>query len=99
MVAGKIPVESPEVIQEGVEVCDIVAESLEDGLDTISPKTHEVLRRLHLPFIAGLHERVPMAEFPAVCSDVGMTPYELFSHGMTARRMIDERDVELKIID
>lgn len=97
LLTGRIT-DDVQLIIDGQEVSETVMRSLSDGLDIINVETHNVLKTLYLPHVARLHEGLRGNKYEEFCAAIAVKPFELFLHGMNARRMIDESDIEPRII-
>lgn len=88
------------IIAEGHRLTDRLMRDLQqDGLEIIPPNVHEVLCSVPLSFIANLHEGVTDAEsYKVLGSVLAVEPSHLATHGLNARRIVDETNLEIDIL-
>lgn len=89
-----------EVVAEGHQLTTcLMSELQQEGLDVIPANVHEALCTGPLSFVANLHEGVPDAEsYKVLGSVLAVEPSHLATHGLNARRIIDETDLEIDIL-
>lgn len=96
--AGRITVDDM-TFHQAVDIAECVDDQLSAGLDTISPPVDAVLRNLFLPYLASIHNGLSPDQYQACCDLLQCTPFELFSHGIEATKMLEADRTESSVVN
>ncbi len=92
--AGTIS-EDPEVVQDGLDVCDKIDIVLHDGNSVVDPNTHRAVRDLPIAFLGQVNRTLRIEKYVEMSKRFGITVFELAYYGMIASCIMDDEGLEL----
>jgi hypothetical protein len=99
LAAGRVT-DDASVVADGIELTERLKQLLQDEPNVFDPRVNKVLREIYFPYTVTTHEGInTAAKYSVACDMLGVRPFDLFYHAITARSVLDGEMNEQEFVD